>query len=253
MESESRENFRQLIGEVSQQLVTAEHQVGRSFIKVPLLYPSGANVVVRVEGGEDRFFISDAGFGHQEADMMGASLIYARHGRPIAENAGVRFDNQAFFVIEASRDQLPGAVVTIANCSYEAVALTAYKLADRKSSDEADRLYERLVTIFPKSNVVRNADFVGSSMTKWPITALVKIPSLSRQAIFEPVTKYHASVVNASTKFHDISRIENAPTRVAVVRKKAEFGSWLTLLSQAANVVDADVPDATIAKVAEAA
>lgn len=127
----SRDSFRRLIGEVSQQLVTAEHHVGRSFIKVPLLYPSGANVVVRVEGGEDRFFISDAGFGHQEAEMMGASLIYARQGRSIAENAGVGFDNQAFFLVEASRGQLPGAVVTIANCSHEATALAAFQLRRR--------------------------------------------------------------------------------------------------------------------------
>lgn len=253
METVYRSHFERLVGEVAQQLVTVEHHVGRSFVKVPILYPSGANVVVRVEGAEDRFFVSDAGFGHQEAEMMGASLIYARHGRSIAENAGVRFDNQAFFIIEASRDQLPGAVVTIANCSHEAVALAAYKLAERKSVDETDRLYDRLVTIFPRKDVVKNADLVGSSTTKWSIAALVKTTAIPRQVIFEPVTKYHASVVNAATKFHDISRLENAPTRVAVVRKKAEFGSWLGLLSQAANVVDENVPDSTILKVSVAA
>ncbi|MGD0187013.1 MAG: hypothetical protein ABSC25_17425 [Roseiarcus sp.] len=123
MEAETKESFRKLIEDVGRQLVTIDHGAAGSFVKLPLLYPSGANVVVRVEGGADRFFVSDAGFGYQEADMMGASLIYCRHGHAIAASAGIKFDNQSFFLIEASRDQIPGAVVTVGNCSLEATAL----------------------------------------------------------------------------------------------------------------------------------
>jgi hypothetical protein len=251
--TKTRESFKKLIDDVGRQLVSAEHHTGRSFVRLPLLYPSGANVVVRVEGGENRFFVSDAGFGSQEADMMGASLIYARHGRAIAENAGVKFDNQAFFVIEAERDQLPGAVVAIANCSHEATALAAYKLSERKSADDADALYERLIGIFPKSDVAKNVEIIGSSTTKWPIATLVKVPSTGRQAVFEPVTKHHTAVFSASTKFHDIALLEQPPVRVAVVRRKSEFGPWLGLLSQAASVVDIEVSDVILTKAAEAA
>ncbi len=253
MLKDSDNSFKRMIGGIAQQLVHAEHGVGNSVIRLPLLYPSGANVVVRVEGAEDRYFVSDSGFGYHEADLMGATLIYARHGKSIADNAGVRFDNQAFFVIEASRDQLPGAVVTIANCSQEAATLSAYKLAERKSVDEGDALYERLITVFPRQDVVKHAEIIGSSETKWPVAALVTVPSFSQKSIFEPVTKFHASVVNAAAKFHDISRLENAPARIVVIRKKAEFGPWLGLLSQAASVIDAEVPNATLRKLAEAA
>jgi hypothetical protein len=62
----------------------------------------------------------------------------------------VRLPRTQELVVEASHGQLPGAVVTIANCSHEATALAAYKLAERKSVDETERLYERLITIFPK-------------------------------------------------------------------------------------------------------
>lgn len=253
MQTETRESVEGLIDEVARQLVSAEHHPGGSFVRLPLLYPSGANVVVRVNGSEDRFFVSDAGFGYQEADMMGASLIFARSGRAIAENAGVKFDNQAFFVIEASRDQIPGAVVAIANCSQEATALAAYKLAERKAADNIDQLYDRLVHVFPKESVIRNTELRGSSMTKWQISALVKITPHDRQAIFEPVTKHHTAVFSASAKFHDFALLERPPVRVAVVRRKDEFGPWLGLLSQAANVIDHDAPNATLLKVAEAA
>lgn len=248
-----RHKFEKMVGEVSRQLIRAEHDVGGCMMRLPLLYPSGSNVIVRVDGDKDRFFVSDAGFGYQEAEFMGASLIYTRHGRSIAENAGVRFDNQAFFVVEAEREQVPGAVVTIANCSHEAAALAAYKLAERRSVDETEALYDRLIHIFPRDRVTKHAEIVGSSMTKWPIATMVTIPTASRLAIFEPVTKYHASVVNAAAKFHDIARLQDPPARIAVIRKKAEFGPWLGLLSQAADVIDAEVSDATFAKLAEAA
>ena len=66
-----------------------------SFIRTPLLYPSGSTVVVQVAQGEGRFFVSDFGLGYQESDLYGAGAFYVRHARPIAENAGVGFDNQA--------------------------------------------------------------------------------------------------------------------------------------------------------------
>jgi hypothetical protein len=58
----------------------------------------------------------------------------------------VRLPRTQELVVEASHGQLPG----VANCSHEATALAAYKLAERKSVDETERLYERLITIFPK-------------------------------------------------------------------------------------------------------
>jgi hypothetical protein len=55
-------------------------------------------------------------------------------------------------------------------------------------------------------------------------------------------------------KFSDIARLGNdAPTRVAMVRNKKEFGTLLGVLSQAANVVDEDAPDQAIERLAEAA
>ena len=62
------------------------------------------------------------------------SLFYMRHARPIAKAAGVGFDNQAFFIMGARRDQLVGAVITIANCSQDATMQAVYAPAEKKRS-----------------------------------------------------------------------------------------------------------------------
>jgi hypothetical protein len=254
------EKFRELIESVAHEIVATEHHVGGSFIRTPLLYPSGATVVVRIEQGDNRYFVSDWGLGYQETDLYGAGSFYMRHARAIADKAGVGFDNQAFFIMEAPREQLAGAVVTIGNCSQEAAIRAADALAERTFEDNKERLYERLVSVFAKKVgpttkvVTKNAKVVGYSSTEWPIATLVKLPGANRQTIFEPVTKHHNSVAHATMKFHDIALLgQEAPSRIAVVHKKKEFGTYLGVLSQAANVVDEDVSDDTIVRLSEAA
>jgi len=245
--------FGAIIDDVSREIVATEHHEGGSFIKTPLLYPSGATVVVRIEAGSDKYLVSDWGLGLQEADMMGAALLYSKHARPIAENAGVRFDNQAFFVLEASRAQLAGAVITIANCSQEAANRASDALAEKTFEDSKLRLYDRLITVFDRKAVSKNAEIVGSSATQWRVATLVRIPGASRSTIFEPVTKHHSSVAHATMKFNDIARLENAPNRVAVVQKKNEFGTYLNVLAQSAQVVDESIPNETILRLSKAA
>lgn len=183
--------------------------------------------------------------------MVGAAHVFPRTARNLADRYGIRFDNQAFFVAEATRDQLAAATTIVANCSAEAAAVSALKAAERKYEDEVDVLYRRLVTVFPKTAVERNVEFVGSSNHTWPIAALVR--SSNKIAVFEPVTKNHISVVSASAKFHDIARLEQPPKRVAVVRNKRDMGDLLNVLTQAASVVEYDASNEIIFNLAEAA
>jgi hypothetical protein len=255
-----KEKFVELIEQVAREIITTEHHLNGSFIRTPLLYPSGATVVVRIEQGDDRYFVSDWGLGHQETELYGAGTFYLRHARPIAEKAGVGFDNQAFFIMEATRDQLPGAIVTIANCSQEAAIRAADALAEKTFEDNKERLFERLVSVFAKTVgptnkvVTKNVKVTGYSSTEWQIATLVRLPGSQMQTIFEPVTKHHNSVAHATMKFHDIALLgKDAPSRVAVVHNKQEFGTYLQVLSQSASVIDESVPDATIIGLAKAA
>jgi hypothetical protein len=244
--------FRTMVDDVAREIVATEHRVGGSFIRTPLMYPSGASVVVKIENGTEKFFVSDVGFGHQEAEMMGAGLLYARPAHVIAEAAGVRFDNQAFFVLEASREQLAGAVVTIANCSQEAVMRASDALAEKTFEDRKTLLYEKLVKVFEPKIVSKNVEIVGASNQKWRVAAVVNPPG-NRPTVFEPVTKSPNSVAHASMKFGDIALREDAPQRVAVVHNRAELGTLLTVLSRSANVIEDDAPDDRIRQLAKAA
>jgi hypothetical protein len=245
--------FREIIEAVAREIVATDHRTSGSFIRTPLMYPGGTTVVVRIEEGDNRFFVSDIGLGHQEAELMGAGSMYARPARVIAEEAGVRFDNQAFFVLEASRDQLPGAVVTIANCSQQAVMRAADALAEKTFEDRKTRLYEKLVSVFDAKTVKKNAEVVGASTQHWPVAALVTLPGV-RPTIFEPVTKHPNSIAHASMKFGDIALLKNdAPQRVAVVHNKKELGTLLTVLSRSANVIDDDETKERIVRLARAA
>jgi hypothetical protein len=245
------QKFASAVDAVARELVTTEHFGSASLIKTPMMYPSGAAAVVQVTQHHDRFFVTDMGLGQMEADMIGASVLYANSAKPLAEHFGIRFDNHAFFVAEANQEQLAGAVTIVANCSSEAAALAAFKAAERRFEEDSDVLYRRLATVFPKAEIVRNVDFVGSSTHKWPVATMVT--HKDRISLFEPVSKHHTSVVNAAVKFNDIARLENPPQRIAVVKKKTELGNYLNVLSQSANVIEYEVPDATLIRLAEAA
>ncbi len=235
--------FKKAIDDVASQLVTAEHRDGKSYINVPLTYPSGAGVVVRVSDAYPDFFVSDFGSGYEEAEMMGASAIYSRHAPFIAKSAGVGFDSHSFFVMKATREQLPSVIVAVANCAHEAVVTTALKLAEKRQADDAEFLYHRLVRTFTQKAVSKDVEILGQSSTRWHVSAFVQADK--NQAIFEPVSKHHASVFAVVTKFQDIARVENPPRRVSVVRKKSEMDTYLALLGQAGSVIELDQPDDT--------
>lgn len=245
------EQFRQMVESVARELVTVEFHPGGSFLRTPLLYPGGSTVVVGIDHGPGAYLVSDLGLGHQEAETMGATAIYQRHAPAIAEAAGVKFEHASFFILQVTRDQLPGAVATIANCSQEAVAVAAYKLAERRATEYAQGMYDRLVSLFTKDKVTRDAEFVGASNTKWHVAALVR--ANRKPAVFEAVMNHHTSIAAASTKFHDIAALEKPPIRVAMVRSKKSLGTYLAVLHQAANVVEDNVSDETIVKLAKAA
>lgn len=241
--------LRQLMESVASQLVAIEHRPDGAFITTPLMYPSGSMAVVRVDvQGHDRHFVTDMGAGYLEAEMMGLSLIHARHAKPIAERAGIRFDLHAFSIVDVSRDQLPGAIITVANASQQAVSLAAYKQSERKIAENVELFYERLIKVFTPLRVNRDVLIVGASNTSWHVANVVRLER--KITVFEPVGKHPNSITTATTKFHDFARLEDPPNRVAVVESKDQLGTYLGVLSQAANVIARDVSDNVLTRLA---
>ena len=239
------------IDEAVRSLVSTEHTPVGTLVRTPLLYVSGANVVVSVEAADRDgiWFVSDYGLGFIEAEMLGATAGFRKQARIVAYNAGVKFDSNAIFVAEVSKDQLAGAIVTIGNCSRDAVAIAALKLSDKKSTEDQAVLYERLVRVFTAPAVLRETELTGSSNTVWPVANVVMFEGRPK-AIFETVADQRYSVVNAAAKFHDLALLDQPPNRIAVVRNKKILGTWLNVLAQSANVIQLSVPDTTIIRLA---
>ena len=72
------ESFKKAVDDVTRQLVSAEHRNGMSFVKVPLVYPSGASVVVRVSDSYPDFFVSDFGSiaDHFKLELEASGIAY---------------------------------------------------------------------------------------------------------------------------------------------------------------------------------
>lgn len=248
MAHRNTEHFQAVVDAVARELASTIHRGDASFIRTPLLYPSGSTVVIKIDGGPETYFVSDYGMGQDEAEQMGFSNIFSRLARSVAEQAGVGFDQHSFFVIEVPKDQLVGAVSTIANCSQEAVTVAYYKSLEKKAAAESVNLYDKLVRIFPQNAVSKDAEIVGSSQTPYSVDAIVKIGS--SMTVFDIAVPFHASVSSVFMKYQDLARLDLPPKRVIVVRKKEPFKTYLGVLSQAGNVIETNVPDSTYQRLA---
>jgi hypothetical protein len=245
-------SLRTVAEEVARALAVATHTAEGSFIKMPLMYPGGSAVVVMIaEAPGGRYLVSDMGLGHDEADLMCATSTFAHVAPRVAERSGVAFDHRAFFVVEVTRDQLVGAVSTIAGCSQEAVQITSLKIAEAKTNDAADRLYTRLAHLFTPARVARDAEVLGASNTPWHVTALVTVDG--RPAVYDPVSSHHTAIAAAVTKYFDLAQLDTPPHRIAVVKSKAALGTRLGVISGAARVVEDSAPDSTLERLARVA
>ncbi len=236
-----------LFESVAKQLARAEHFGGFSYISTPLLLPNGATVVVRVSRSLDGFLVTDHGLGADEADLIDGKSFYSRIAPKVAQAANIGFDQHSFFVLQVSEDKLPGAVTVVANCVHEAVSRTFFKVEERRAKGDAERVHERLTSVFDARSVARDVHIIGSSNHEWSFDNAVTLEG-GDMVLFEAVSKHHTSVFPAVAKFHDVARNDNAPKRVAVIGKREAYGDYVSLLSQAARVVELSAADSAYRK-----
>jgi hypothetical protein len=238
-------NLQAVADAVAKALVDTKLAGGSAFISTPLLYPSGAHTVVRIDGTGDRWFVSDDGYASLEAEMMGALPTFRRLAKPIADRVGVKFDERCFFVMEVETDSLPGAVVTISNASKQAVERTAFALEERRIAVSRTVFEQRLSNAFDAKSIAHNVAIIGASGKEWEID--VGITSDGQiERIFEFVTPRSASVAAAIMKFTDIRASVQPPRTAAVLSDRAQTEPALVaLLSRVAGAaIDASAePD----------
>jgi hypothetical protein len=218
-----------------QTLVRAEHFHAGSIVSMPVLYPSGASVVLELFAQGDRVMVSDRGGGHMEAEYIAATRIYSGEANRIARDAGIKFDGRDMFIAEASLDRVDAAMAIVASCSSIAAAQTAIKVAERDERDAKQALFERLVEVFGENGFKRDVPFIGASNHKWNVEAVVE--GSGSPIIFNSVTKSYVSATGTAAKFNDLGRLDLPPKRVAVITSAAAIGDWYGLISASSSLV----------------
>jgi len=227
-----------------------------AYISTPLLYPSGTTVVVQILRAPQGFLVSDMGSGLDESRSMGAEAIYRRAAKDVAAQTGALFNEDRGRVeVNVSKEQLVGAAASIANCSQEAVRVTAFKLEERKAARASDKMYRRLWNIVkddPQGQLDRNVEIRGESKTGHRFDSLAIFHG--KTSVFDFVSPHPLSVASAATKFADVKRRgESTPLRRAVVHSKSAMGTRLGLLVPVCEVIEEDIPEPFLIRLLEAA
>lgn len=236
------ERVAQAARDVSVRLIAVRQHGDSAFLNLPMVYPGGGFVTVRIDATQDGFRVSDNGFAFRELESFGAERSFPNTARNIADREALEVNRRAVFV-EVPEDQLLGAVCDIGAASWK----IADDIIGRISTEESDvseieeHLRERLSVVFGSSSVHPNHKLVGSSSNEWAVSAVVRLPD--RNAVFHAVGTHPNSIFRTSTAFHDLAALEHAPALIAVVKNKAELGSKLGLLSQAGRVIEDGQPD----------
>ena len=241
-------SLRETAESVARQIVGVDHTSARSLIWTPLTFPSGSFVGVRLTNGGGTYSLSDMAMSYEETRNVRAQRAFNRHAPKLAEESGVDFDKRSFLLSGIEREQLPGAVITLANCALSAVTLAVHKQSVLDAKESERRLFERLQRLF--GHAEEHRIITGASGTDWDVDASVMVHG--RQVLFEAVGSSKQSIYAAVAKYHDIARLPEAPVRIASVSKREELGSMLGVLSQAASVIEASTPDDTVMRLVAA-
>jgi len=229
-------DFSSAVDRAIRALVRAEHYHAGSIVSMPVMYPSGASVVLELFAQGERVIVSDRGGGYQEAEFIGATRGFMREADKIARDAGIKFDGRDMFVAEVPFDRVEGAMTVVASCSALAAAQTAMKLAERDERDAKQTLFERLTDVFGSDGFDRDVPIIGASNHKWSVDAIVRA-SDDTPIIFNSVTKAYISATGTAAKFNDLGRLEIPPKRIAVITSLTAIGDWFGLISSASNAV----------------
>jgi hypothetical protein len=216
-------------------LIAVQHFYAGSLVSMPVLYPSGASVVLEMSAQSTNVFVSDRGGGFVEAECMGASKQFLREAERIASEFGIRFDGRDMFVAEVPFNRLEGAMTVVATASSHAAAMAAQKSAERQERFAKEAMFEKLINVFGNNGFKREVEMIGASNHKWRIDAL--IDAHERSTIFNSVTKSYVSAAGTAAKFYDLARLENPPRRIAVVPSFVGLGDWYGVVSGASDAV----------------
>src|SRR5579883_3148471 len=106
-----------LIQEAVADLVRLERINGSCFVNLPLLYPDGSSVTVKIDQMENGLRVSDAGFAYREIEDVDAARSFKRIANKVAEDAYVSVGDRVIF-IDVQASHLDRAIRDVAEVSW---------------------------------------------------------------------------------------------------------------------------------------
>lgn len=228
-----------IIDSAVRQLVSVSHWSRAWFVSLPIFYPGGGAVTVKIEhDGRETFSVNDNGFAYREVESLGADRSFSKTANRVALEDGVRANRRLIFA-DATTVQLAVIISKVGVASWKVAHHICEKVAEHEESVIAQGLYDRLVAIFGAPRVKpEGISLIGLSTNKWDVSAFVALDD--HGVVFDAVSKNRNSIYRTATKFHDLAALDNPPRLVAVVSNKEEMGVGLALLAQAGRVIEED-------------
>lgn len=241
-----RADLSELTAAIAPKLVSCRSWHDATFISLPMLYPSGSFVTVRLTHVRDGIRVSDSGFAYREAESFGAGRSFANTARSIVEEADIKAGKRSVYV-DVRPHEVERAIFDVSAASYAVAERIVSRVTSDADATISDALHEKLDRLFGPS-VEYDKTVKGASTTEWDVTALTKLDG--KRAIFHAVVNYPIAVYRTSTAFHDIAALENPPALISVISSKREMGSNYSILAQAGRVIEVSHPDATYLRAA---
>ena len=230
-------------------LVGVCHWPDCSFINLPMAYPDGSDVTVKVLRSGVGLRVTDNGFAFRDAETHGVTRpAFNRLADDLLRESLVARIKQSVFV-DADETTLHSAICEVAAVSWRlAHQCVASSENDDLQDPDAEMLAERLVGLFGHSAVSIRPELAGASTNRWRLTALVAFREGS--TVFQQVSGSTYSIYRTSSAFNDLADLAAPPKLIAVVDNKASLGPKLGLISRSGYVVETGQPDEVFVRLA---
>ncbi|MDE2444993.1 MAG: hypothetical protein KGO94_02370 [Alphaproteobacteria bacterium] len=213
----------------------------RARVAVPVLYPSGSSAAVEVVFNAGKCFVTDLALGQMEAEMQGASNFYGDAAKKSVQRFGVGYDGLSIFAIWASLDKIESAIVSVANASVFAASNAIYKAVTEKEKRKNEELFEKIVRVFGKNDVVKDDEVIGRDAV-WPAHNIVSLRN-NRKAIFEYITPHQNSISGKYMMFSDLAKLEDKYSLTSVVNSIDSLGPKGAMLAEVSEVIQLAASD----------
>jgi hypothetical protein len=86
-------------------------------LSLPLLYPSGGWVLIKIKWNDDSFYVCDDWGAWVQANTISALDIFEKHAKEASIKYGVDADSRQIFCAKTTKEELFSKIVQIANAS----------------------------------------------------------------------------------------------------------------------------------------